>query len=126
MRLAYVDTSILVAIAFGESGATAATRRLKNFDALATADLLDAELRATFQREKAAYDPTLTAALSWVIPDRRLGEEIARVLDHGLLRGADCWHLAVALYLTGDPALATFLTLDQRQRDVAKALGFAV
>jgi hypothetical protein len=39
-------------------------------------------------------------------------------------RGADCWHLATALYLSPDPSALTFLTLDLAQRHVAKALGF--
>jgi hypothetical protein len=34
MRVAYVDTSCLVAIAFGEKGGRAIGRRLKEFDEL--------------------------------------------------------------------------------------------
>lgn len=126
MRLAYVDTSVLVAIAFGESGATAMSRRLAQFDQLASADLLEAELRATFMREGVEFDAGQWGMLSWVIPTRRLDREMEQVLAHGLVRGADCWHLSVALYLAGDPTLITFLTLDQRQREVASAIGFAV
>ena len=63
--------------------------------------------------------------LEFVIPTRSLGAEIIRVLDAGYVRGADCWHLATALYLAPDPGELTFVTLDVRQREVAKALGFA-
>jgi hypothetical protein len=48
------------------------------------------------------------------------------LLDAGYVRGADCWHLATALYLAPDAGDLVFLTLDLRQRAVAKTLGFAV
>jgi len=124
MRLAYVDTSCLVAIAFGEAGAAALARRLARFEVLAASDLLEAELRSAFVREGVEPDAALLSGLSWVVPDRRLHAEIARVLAAGFVRGADCWHLASALYLAEDPAAISFLTLDQRQAAVAKALGF--
>jgi hypothetical protein len=58
-----------------------------------------------------------------VFPDRPLGPEIVRVLEAGYARGADVWHLATALYLADDPADLPFLTLDVRQRELARALG---
>jgi len=64
------------------------------------------------------------AGLEWVSPDRPLGAEINAVLDAGYLRGADCWHVATALYFATDPSRLAFLTLDARQGEVAKALGF--
>lgn len=124
MKLAYVDTSCLVAIAFGEPGATALARRLARFDVLAASDLLEAELRSTFQREGIGEEPALLLGISWVVPDRPLHEEIGRVLKAGHVRGADCWHLAAALYLAEDPNAVSFVTLDARQAAVAKALGF--
>jgi hypothetical protein len=42
------------------------------------------------------------------------------------MRGADCWHLATALYVAPNPSELTFLTLDLAQRKVAKTLGFQV
>ena len=60
-----------------------------------------------------------------VLATRSLRQEFKRVLEAGYVRGADCFHLATALSLTSDPAELTFLTLDNRQRDVAAALGFA-
>ncbi len=125
MRVAYVDTSVLVAIGFGEPTAHRVRDRLADFDILAAGDLLNAELRAAFRRENTSPDPTLTAAISWIIPDRPLHREIDLVLRHAPLRGADCWHLAVALYLADTPANITFLTLDDRQRQAAATIGFA-
>lgn len=100
-------------------------RRLRAFDELVAANLLEAELGAAFQREGLA-EPVGPLPLSWVIPDRPLSAEIGRVLAAGPVRGADCWHLATALYLASDPSELTFLTLDQRQQRVAAALGFAI
>jgi predicted nucleic acid-binding protein len=124
MRVAYVDTSCLVAIAFGERGATALARRLAGFDRLVASNLLEAELLAACSREGSEPDPGLTDSLTWILPDRPLHDEIRAVLDAGHVRGADCWHLATALYLAEIPGEISFLTLDQRQRAAARTLGF--
>ncbi|MGI8844478.1 MAG: PIN domain-containing protein [Gemmatimonadaceae bacterium] len=124
MKVAYLDSSCLVAIAFGERGAAALARRLTSFDELVASNLLEAELRASFVRENVDVDSGLLGGLSWIIPDRPLTPEIVRVLEAGYVRGADCWHLATALYLAEDPALLWFLTLDERQERVAHELGF--
>lgn len=124
MSVAYVDTSCLVAIGFGESGAAALGRRLKEFDELVSSNLLQAELLASFARERVPPPAELPIALSWILPDRPLRDEIDRVLAAGYVRGADCWHLATALYLAEDPSSMSFLTVDDRQRKVALSLGF--
>lgn len=121
---AYVDTSCLVAIAFGEPGAPRLRRQLEGFDDLLTSSFLEAELRATFRREGITGDPPLLGAVSWIVPDRPLGPEIVRVFDAGYIRGADCWHLATALYVADDPGELAFLTLDDRQRAIAADMGF--
>jgi len=126
MKVAYVDTSCLVAVAFADARATAVTRRLKSFDELVSSNLLEAELRSVFARERVPVDSDLPFAISWVVPDRPLTDEIVRVLDAGYVRGADCWHLAVALYLAQDPASIAFATVDDRQEVVARELGFRV
>lgn len=124
MGFAYVDTSCLVAIAFQEPGASGLRRRLERFEDLMSSNLLEAELLATLRREKIEGYPELLRAISWVLPDRPLGAEITRVLEMGFVRGADCWHLATALYLADDPRTLTFLTLDAHQQGVAARLGF--
>jgi len=124
MRVAYMDTSCLVSLLFGEKGGTALGRRLQSVDRLIASNLLEAELQSVFRREDVEFDHRLLPRLEWVIPDRPLGPEIERVLRAGYVRGADCWHLATALYVSDDPSDLVFLTLDDRQRGVAKALGF--
>ena len=124
MRIAYVDTSCLVAIAFGERGTAALARRMNEFDELVASNLLEAELRSAFMREGVSGAEPLLESVSWIAPDRPLGREIETVLAAGYLRGADCWHLATALYLSPEPAELTFLTLDEQQAGVAAVLGF--
>jgi hypothetical protein len=124
MTVAYVDSSCVVAVALAERGGTAMARRLGAFDELVSSNLLESEVRAALAREHVASDVPLLSAISWILPDRPLQDEIGMVLDAGYLRGADCWHLAAALYLAGDPREVAFLTLDERQAKVAGALGF--
>jgi predicted nucleic acid-binding protein len=126
MNIAYVDTSALVAVAFGEPGSARLGRRLENFDELLSSNLLEAELRATLTREGVSDGDNLLTWISWVLPDRTLGPEIGRVLSTGYLRGADLWHLASALYVAEDPTELSFVTLDERQRELAATLGFVV
>ncbi len=123
-RVAYVDTSCLVAIAFGERGGSALTRRLGQFEELVSSNLLEAELRASFAREKVSTDAELLSEISWILPDRPLSREITIVLSAGYVRGADLWHLACALFLVESPRDLPFITLDERQATVAERLGF--
>lgn len=124
MKLAYLDTSCLVAVAFGEAGSARLVRALESYDVLLSSNLLEAELVAALRRESVDTDPSaLLAGVSWVLPDRTLTAEFATVLDAGYVRGADLWHLSVALF--ADPARETdFLTLNLRQQEVAMRLGF--
>lgn len=126
MKVAYVDTSCLVAVAFSDPRSAAVSRRLKTFDELVSSNLLEAELRSVFARERVPVDSGLPIPISWIVPDRPLSDEIAHVLDAGYVRGADCWHLAAALYLAGDPTSIAFVTVDERQEKVARELGFQV
>ncbi len=125
MRAAYVDSSCLVAVAFAEAGSARLIRSLQAFDVLLSSNLLEAELRAAIRRENVAADPSaLISAISWVYPDRPLTQEITRILDTGYVRGADLWHLAVALFVD-PPREIGFLTLDTRQREISHQLGFS-
>jgi predicted nucleic acid-binding protein len=121
----FVDTSCLVAVAFGEPGSDALVARLEGIEQLFGSNLLEAELRAALRREGVGYDKALLAGIAWVLPDRPLTGEISAVLEAGPLRGADAWHLACALYLAPTRDELEFLTLDTRQAAVATALGFS-
>ena len=125
MKLAYVDTSCLVAIALGESGSASLAARLQRFDRLFSSNLLEAELRSALAREGIAEDPgALTSWITWVYPNRPLTVEFKRALPAGRLKGAELWHIACALSLSLDEKQLSFLTLDRPQREAAAGLGF--
>jgi predicted nucleic acid-binding protein len=124
MSAAYLDTSCLVAIAFEEPGHEAIADRLDGLDQRFASNLLEAELRAALRRAEAGDGDALMVGLSWVLPDRALTRELESVVEAGALRGADAWHLACALYVSPNAHELEFLTLDRRQSDVARALGF--
>lgn len=125
MKLSYIDTSVVIGIAFGEPGAGAFSSRLGRFDRVFSSNLLEAEFRSTLLREKVEDSgEAFLGFISWIYPNRSLEPEIDRVAAAGYLRGADLWHLASALFLAPDSRELTFLTLDRRQREVASELGF--
>jgi len=126
LKFAYVDTSCLVAIIFGEEPARGVAKRLRAYDRLFSSNLLEAELRATFEREQVEQDAAEEPLswVTWVYPNRPLTLEMARVLAMGYLRGADLWHLACGLFLESDPRQLHFLTLDERQAEIASSLNF--
>ena len=124
MSVVYVDTSVLMAIAFDEPGAPAHARRLDQFARLISSNLLEAELRAAFVRENLLFQEAAIAGIEWILPDRTLAPEFATVLETGYLRGADLWHVAAALYVSPQSGSLSFATLDVRQSTVAEALGF--
>jgi predicted nucleic acid-binding protein len=125
LRIAIVDTSCIVAIALGERAGRGVNDRFTEFDRLFAAPLLEAELHSALRRELVNNADVDLSAVDWILPSRPLTEEVSRVLEAGFVRGADCCHLACALYLAPEPNEATFLTLDAAQRKVARALGFA-
>lgn len=124
MSVAYVDTSALVAIAFGEDEAEGLARRLRGFSRLVSSALLEAELGAACAREGCPLPGALLDRIAWVLTDRPLSAEIQRVLDAGTVRGAELWHLAAALYVAPEPTAISFITLNQDQARVARALNF--
>jgi PIN domain-containing protein len=121
---AYIDSSCIVAMAFDQPDARKIAKVCRSYSQLVAANLLEAEVRAALAREGARPVGNVFEGIRWLYPDRPLGEEMSRALEHGRLRGADLWHIACALYV--DPAATelAFLTLDVPQQRVAAALGF--
>ena len=125
MSVAYVDSSALIAIAFAESRGGSSLANLLTFDRVIASNLLEAEVRSAFAREGLRFQLSPGLDIEWIFPDRPLTSEFARVLQAGYLRGADLWHVATALYVAVDLGEMFFVTLDGRQREVARTLGFA-
>lgn len=126
MSVAFVDTSCLLAIAFDEPEADRIRARLVDTEILLASNLLEAEYRAALHREDVVFDEDALTWLRWVLPDRSLGPEMRRSLEAGYARGADLWHLATALYVAPRPPDLPFLTMDDRQRQIADTLGFTL
>jgi hypothetical protein len=124
MRIAYVDTSCLLAIAFDEPGARKLATRLAAFDRLVSVNLLEAEYRSALAREGVEGGESLLSWVGWYLPDRPLSGEMREALDQGHLRGADLFHLGAALALRSELPDLAFLTLDDRQQAVSRGLGF--
>ena len=124
MSVAYVDTSVIVAVAFGEDGAEDLARNLAGYSRLVSSNLLEAELRAACRREGRPVPAHLLARIGWILAHRPLSAEMETALEAGGLRGADLWHVASALYATPEPEAIAFVTLDRRQAGVAATLGF--
>ena len=124
MSAAYVDTSAIVSVAFVEPGAEEIVRRLRGFRDLISSNLLEAELRSVCAREGKPFPDDLVSRFIWVHPDRPLSREMRAALRAGYLRGADLWHVACALRVARRPSAVSFITLDERQAEVAAALNF--
>ena len=124
--LAYVDTSVALAISFREPGWELTARRLAMFPVLLSSNLLEAEVRAAHQRNRQEFNPTAVSEIGWIHPNRSLGPEMATALAvGGYLKGADLWHIAVALYVDASIiGTLAFITRDSRQQGVAASLGF--
>ena len=99
-RVAYVDTSALLAVAFDEQGGADLAQRIAGFSRLVSSNLLEAELRAAFAREDLAFPPAILSGIEWILPDRVLTPEFATALQAGYLWGVDLWHVATgSVYL---------------------------
>jgi predicted nucleic acid-binding protein len=120
----FVDTSAIVALAFGEPGYERVRDLMSAAADVFASPLLEAEFRAALAREDVDQPTSLLDSIRWVLPDRPLSAELGRVFGAGRVRGPDAWHLATALYLVPSAAELPFLTLDQRQRSIAQTLGF--
>jgi predicted nucleic acid-binding protein len=125
VKIAYIDSSCLVAIALDEPGAQALLIRISRFDRLFSSNLLEAEMRSALSREgRRSRFGNFLAVMRWVFPHRRLTQEVDQILVEGTLRGPDLWHLACALFLRARVGNLSFVTLDNRQGDIARSLGF--
>ncbi len=127
MSVAYVDSSCIAAIVLGEPGHERLEARLRRFEILLSHGLLEAEVCAALEREGLEWSgpESFRTVIDWVHPHRPLSQEIWQALSVGLLRGADLWHVACALYARVSTATEIeFLTLDERQRAIAAELGF--
>ena len=124
--VAYVDTTAVLPVALGEEPVGASVqRRLDSFPHLLSANLLETELRTVFKAERARFNGSAIAEISWIFPNRQLDAEMVAVLEIAYLSPIRVWHLATAMFfrdvLQSDLA---FITLEEEQETVARELGF--
>jgi predicted nucleic acid-binding protein len=129
LKAAFIDTSALAAVLFDEPGSSGVRTILADLESVYASNLLEAEIRSAAVREKVEQgevDEALSG-VQWVQMDRPLSQELKSLVSAGfVLKGADLWHLACALYLAGDPSALPFITLDRAQSQAASRLGFKV
>ena len=131
--VAYLDPTALIPIIFGEEPVGSVTQeRLDNFPILMSSNFLETELRVAFERADVIFDPDWLSGIEWVLPNRDLGAEMARLQDFASLSPARMWHLANAMYLASRLSLTSrrtglaFITLDEQQETAANELGFFI
>jgi len=125
LSVAYADASVFASLAFREPEAARIRKRLAGFDIVVTSVLTEAELASALAREAMVLPDSPLNGVQLIGAPDPLSDEIRMVLAAGYLRGADCWHVAVALNYAPARDL-TFLSLDKAQRAVAAELGFDV
>lgn len=126
MSIAYVDTSILVAIEFKESNAKEYAKHIGQYSKIISSNFLEAEYRSVCRREHRVPSLRILSEIDWIFPKNSLTNEIESVLKAGYLRGADLWNVASALYAVTELTGVSFNTLDAKQSSVAASLGFQV
>ena len=113
MSVAYVDSSVLLAIILREPGWEELPARLVGFSSVRSSNLLESEVRSAYARGGRPFDADTLSSIEWVFPDRSLRPEIEKALSAGYLRGADLHHVATALYMAREPESVAFVTLDK-------------
>jgi predicted nucleic acid-binding protein len=129
MKRAYIDTSALVAVQFGEPERPRVLAVMRAHDELVSTTLISAEMLATLRRASLPVTSAdqLLRRIERLAPADDLRAECEQALAVGALRGADLWHVATALRLAGKhKKRLTFCSLDNAQRSVAGGLGFPV
>jgi predicted nucleic acid-binding protein len=130
MKRGYIDTSVLVALHFGQTEARRAARILRGLDVSISVNLIVPELLATLKREGRPLQEAdrLLGRISLFSPTDTLRPQCEAALAVSLLRGADLWHVAAALAIAGPRHRheLLFVTFDERQQEVARGLGFSI
>jgi predicted nucleic acid-binding protein len=123
VTLAYVDTSVLVALMFSESGSSRIEKTIHKYSRCLSHHLIEAELRSVGAREGIGESEVTAyiAPLNLLYPTTEICDSVRTVLKEGYLRGADLLHVAAAHALSGAVGVPiAFLTLDRRQTDIAR------
>lgn len=125
MKIGYIDTSVLVAMAFDDAGGAFIARSVKGFDRLYSSNLLEAEFLSAAKKENRLNDATaFIKPIRFVYPDANLTQYHQQVLVEDNIEGSALHHLSCALYLFQTPSEVFFLSLHPTQATLAAKLGF--
>ena len=123
MRAAYVDPSVCIAIAIGHHWAPQLSALLDSYERLLCSPTLEVELGCTLDDEEVRAVWAGLQRFDWVIPDRPLSREIARIRSRSRLSAHRTWHLACALYASLPRTRYAFASLHREQQLAAEGLG---
>lgn len=129
MKKIYVDSSVVLSVLLEELNYEVFSSLISNKHFVYSSPLLVAEVFSALHREKLSFQlaELVFSTIDFIIlPQEDLFQEYPRIFKEGYLRGADAFHLATALYIDPLAKNLTFLTADERQKVVAKKLGFKV
>lgn len=126
--LAYVDSSVVVAIMLIEPSADRYRDHLQQYSPLVSSVLLEAEVLSAAKRSHIALSEARKNInrITLVMPDRALSEELDALFAYGYCRGADAFHIATAQFLDPQMNELTFITADVAQAKLASKCGFTV
>lgn len=127
MSWAYIDSSVLIATLLEDHPKPQLDKFWGSAEWFISSYLLQAEVFSAVKREKA--DMQLAALeikkIGFVRTDS-LAEELMEIFKAGYVRGADAFHLATALWIRGKHKDLKFITLDEKQKEIARYLDFIV
>ncbi|PWU18116.1 MAG: hypothetical protein C5B49_07695 [Bdellovibrio sp.] len=126
MKVAYIDSSVVVGLMFSEIETQSLEKRLMKFDELISSNLLEAEVMSAAVREGVPLEHAvkLIKSVSLYYASSDLIEELRRVFKIDYIRGADAYHLACALALDPTAEELYFSSTDKKQMAIASSLGF--
>lgn len=126
MKVYYIDTSAFLAVLFEEGPSRELIKLMESDTEILSSSLIEAEVLATLKRENVPLSDAVSVLerVSLVFPDRSLQKELTQLLEKQYCRGADSFHIATALYLDPHAADLIFVSLDEKQNQGARLMGF--
>lgn len=126
--IAYVDSSVVIALIFDEPEAKKFQKDLANYKIIFSSNILEAEVYSACRREGRAFAAAkeFIDNVSLYFSDRSYEPEYQTIARLGYLRGADALHLATAMDFDPGCKKTVFFTADEQQKKLAQLIGFKV
>jgi predicted nucleic acid-binding protein len=115
-------------VLFAEPSASKITSIINKYERKVSHHLIESELFSVFNRQKIELSLALDIldTIEIVYPNNPLREEAIEIAGkYQYLRGADLLHVACAKWIScNNPSSIAFISLDVKQYEVAKSIGF--